>query len=100
MKPGIGLLSYSPDAKTAMSDEDTTVVNRVYKKMRGQYEGEDRRSERRQERTDWLKELLPYALGAAVIYAQFQVMAEKIDRLEQGYKAQWSKLSGHLEDHE
>jgi hypothetical protein len=81
-------------------DLDTTTIRRVYKRLRGEFEGEDRRSERRHESTDWVKTLAPYVLGAAVIYGQFLVQGEKITRLEDGYKIQWQKISSHLENHE
>lgn len=63
-------------------DSDQTIIRKAYSLMRGQHTGEERRSERRQESTDWLKLLIPYAIGAAVIYGQFLVMQEKVERLE------------------
>jgi hypothetical protein len=77
-------------------DDDTT-INRLYARLRGQYAGEDRRAERRAHHTDWLKELLPYALGAAVIYGQFSVMQEKVGRLEKSVEAQWQRIGKLME---
>ena len=83
-----------------MSDEsDQTLIRKTYSQLRGQYSGEDRRSERRQQPTDWIKELMPYVMGAAVIYAQFTVMQEKVDRLEKSTEAQWERIGNHLENH-
>ncbi len=67
---------------------------------RDSYEGEERRSpDRREPAANWIKDLAPYAIGAAVIYAQFMVMADNVADLEAQTAIQWQKISHHLENH-
>jgi hypothetical protein len=77
-----------------MSDDDLDTT--IWQKVRGRVPNDQRRPPP----TDYVKLLAPYIVGAAVIYAQFQVMSEKVERLEEGTKVQWQKLSHHLENHE
>ena len=77
-------------------NEDDTLDRTVWQKVRGRVPNEQRQPPP----TDYVKLLAPYIVGAAVIYAQFMVMSEKVERLEQGTTVQWKKLSNHLENHE
>ena len=74
--------------KNTPNEDDLNAT--IWDKFRGRHP-----DDRRQSRPDWLKELAPYAIGAAVIYGQFMVMQEKIERLEQSVKAQW-EIIGEL----
>lgn len=78
-----------------MNDEDE-LERTVWQKVRGRVPNDQRRPPPK----DWIKELAPYAIGAAVIYAQFMVMQEKVERLESSTQAQWERIGNHLENHE
>lgn len=86
-------------AITMSDDLDTTTIRKAYAVLRGRYEGEDRRSERRQERTDWVKLAIPWLAGGTILFAQFKVQEYRVERLEKSDSAQWERLGSHLENH-
>ena len=64
-------------------DEPQTVWERVKPRRRPpSFEGEDRRAP---PPPSYIKDLLPYIIGAAGIYASFQVMEYKLDDLREDF---------------
>lgn len=82
-------------------DSETTVWQKVRRKPRPEYEGEDRRGP---PAPNYIKDLAPYIIGAAGIFSSFQLMEYKVERLQQDIKelerevkatdaAQWQRIS-------